>query len=337
MEHQTAVAAAPHGGVTMPASVAITVQPEIRTVADLIDAYMAAYRGRDTARAYRLDEWRARIGHLSAAALTDDDVFIALEAIAAAPARMFRGKTPEGVKRLEEKATMRSAATVNRYHAALSAVYTWGIKRRRLPKGTENPCRKVERQPENPGVVRFLSDDERTRLLDACRASTWPKLYALVLLAITTGARRGELLALTWPDVDLERAEAHVRARDPGGRATKNGDAKVLPLVAPVVAELARLRGDQRTGLVFGSRVRPGVPYNVEGPWYAALRASRVRRFRFHDLRHTCASYLAQDGASLLEIADVMGHRQLAMVKRYAHLTVKSKAALVQRVLGDIA
>ncbi len=313
------------------------------TVGELIDTYMAHYAGRDSARVYRLAEWRARIGALEIPRVNDDEVHHALEAIAAQPARLFCGRDADGQpiykrRRAAGSTQRRSPATVNRYHASLAAVFTWAIKRRLVPRGFENPCRKVERQRENSGVVRFLDADELQRLLAACKAARWPRLYALVLLAITTGARRGELERLTWGDIDLERAVAYVRE-------SKNGEPKTLPLTPGAVQALSihRERDAKRYArtleaqLVFASRVKPDVPYNFEQHWRTALKAAQIRRFRFHDCRHTCASYLAQEGASLLEIADVMGHRQLAMVKRYAHLTVKSKAALVNRVLGEIA
>ena len=185
--------------------------------------------------------------------------------------------------------------------------------------------------------MRFLSDPERTRLLAACRASKWARLYAFVLLALTTGARRGELAPLRWRDIDLDRAQAYVSH-------TKNTEPRVLPLLPAVVEELGHLFAEDQERfkvaaaqqLVFRSRTRPDVPYHSEAVWQAALKAARVRNFRFHDLRHTCASYLAQSGASLLEIADVLGHRQLQMTQRYSHLTTKSKSALLQRVLGEI-
>ena len=210
------------------------------------------------------------------------------------------------------------------------ALFTWAIKRRLAPRGWENPAHLVERAPERNARTRFLTADERARLLEACRASAWPRLYLLVLMAITTGARRGELLALTWADVDREHAGAHVRE-------TKNGDPRVLPLAPHVLEELARVRksDDRDEDLVFCSRLRRQ-PAHFQSAWQAALKQAAIERFRFHDLRHTCASYLAQGGASLLEIADVMGHRQLSMVKRYAHLTIATKAKLVNRVLGEI-
>lgn len=206
-----------------------------------------------------------------------------------------------------------------------------------MPKGFENLCRKVPKQAERPGVVRFLSDDERVRLLEACRASKWPRLYGLVLLALTTGARRGELEGLRWRDVDLDRAEALIAT-------TKNGAPKLLPLLPAVVEELRRFLAEDTAAFrigtpsrrVFGSRLRPDLPFNFGEVWKVALREARIRNFRFHDLRHSCASYLAQQGASLLEIADVLGHRCLAMTQRYSHLCSDSKKKLVHRVLGDI-
>jgi site-specific recombinase XerD len=71
--------------------------------------------------------------------------------------------------------------------------------------------------------------------------------------------------------------------------------------------------------------------------WTKALKEARIKKFRLHDLRHTCASYLAQNGATLLEIGDVLGQRQVSVTKRYSHLTTGHKTALVSRVLGNIS
>lgn len=307
------------------------------TMGELIDAYMAVYEGRDQSRAYRLLEWQQRIGHLPILDFTDDHAFDALEAIATAPARIYMGRDANGnpIHRAKGK---RSNSTLNRYQQALAAVCTWGIKRRRVPKGWVNPMSELDQRPENKARTRFLSDDERARLLVACKAASWARLYALVLLALTTGARRGELTRLRWCDIDVERGEAHVRE-------TKNGQPRVLPLVGALREQLrgfldedvARFKLGTPSQLVFGSRIRPKVAFNFEEAWREALRASRVRDFRFHDLRHSCASYLAQSGASLLEIADVLGHKQLRMAMRYSHLTIGTKRALVARVLGHIA
>lgn len=299
------------------------------TLADLVDAYMAAYAGRDRTRPRILAWWVAKLGERPFGGITDDDIFAALEQLRIEPARRYAGRDRQGRAVHRFRPTPKSAGTVNRYHAALMAVFTWAIRTRRAPRTWENPARRIERLPESGGVVRFLTDEERERLLAACRAARWPRLYLLVLLAITTGARRSELLSLTWGRVDLARGVAHLEA-------TKNGHPRTLPLVPAVVEELARFRSNQPEACVFPSRSRRDEPRHFETAWRAALERAAIKRFRFHDLRHTCASYLAQHGASLLEIADVMGHRQLEMVKRYAHLTVDTKAKLVNRVLGEI-
>jgi len=88
-----------------------------------------------------------------------------------------------------------------------------------------------------------------------------------------------------------------------------------------------------RSRFVFPSRDEPDRPYAAfDGLWYGALARAGIADFRIHDLRHTCASYLASQGASLLEIADVLGHRTMAMVKRYSHLAQEHKTSVIERM-----
>jgi integrase len=298
-------------------------------LADVIDLYMAYYAGRDESRGQRLRWWVGQIGALALQDLSDDHVHAALETLAERNASFYAGKDDHGRRIFNAKRKRLAPATVNRYAAALAAVITWAIKRRIAPKGYVHPCRSIERKPEHNEKTRFLSDDERVRLLAACKASTWPRLYALVLMALTTGARKGELLGLSWEAIDFERAEASVGI-------TKNGDPRVLPLVPAVAAELARFKG-KPAELVFGSPRDPLRAFTFEPRFHDALRAAKVRNFTFHAARHSCASMLAQNGATLLEIADLLGHRQLQMTKRYSHLATGHKAALVNRVFGAVA
>lgn len=295
----------------------------------LIDLYMAEYAGRDRTRIQRLTWWADKVGDVALQDLSDDHVHAALEALASEPSRFYMGKDAAGQPIYKARRNKPLAAgTINRFAAALGALVTWAMKRRIAPRGFTHPCRTIERKTEAPGKTRFLSDEERDRLLEACKASKWPRLYLLVLMALTTGARKGELLALRWQDVDLGRAVALC------GRS-KNGDAKALPLVPAAVEALREFEG-KPGAFVFPSTRSPDLHFNPEQRWQQALREAKLRNFRFHDLRHSCASMLAQNGATLLEIADVLGHRQLQMTKRYSHLTTGHKAALVNRVLGDI-
>ena len=298
------------------------------TIAALIDAYMAQYAGRDPSRPQRLAWWAGRLGQVRLGDLTDDLIADALDHLATQRGRYWAGNDVDGKPIYRAKKRSFSGASVNRYGAALAAVLTWSIKKRIAPPGWASPMSGIERRLESRGRVRFLLAAERQALLYECQRSTWSKLYLLVLLALTTGARRGELEALRWADIDLDAALCTLHI-------TKNNDRRILPLVAAAVEELKK-HVAASSSLVFASRRRPDVPYNHVPAWHKALRDAGVRDFVFHDLRHSCASYLAQSGATLLEIAEVLGHRNLSVTRRYSHLTTMNKRNLVNRVLGDI-
>lgn len=298
-------------------------------MADLIELYMRHYDGRDSTRVSRLDYWSARIGQVALQDLSDDHVHQVLEDLATRPARVFAGLDEQGRRQYVFKRKATAPATINRYAAAIGAVVTWAMKKRIAPKGMVHPCRTVERQPENNARTRFLSQEEARRLLTACRASSWPRLYALVLLALTTGARQGELTGLTWGDVDLEQGRATLPR-------TKNGDARVLPLVPAAVEELRKFKG-AATAWVFESPRDPKRVFAFRGQWQRALEEAKLKGVVMHTCRHTAASMLAQEGASIIEIADVLGHRDLKMAKRYSHLSTGHKSELVTRVLGTLA
>lgn len=297
-------------------------------VADLIDLYMAHYAGKDPTRLQRLTWWRGQVGAVALQELTDDHVHAALESLTGQSSRYFAGTDADGRPVYKAKRKTLAPATINRYAASLAAVVTWAIKRRIAPKGYIHPCRSVERRAEHNEKLRFLSDAERVRLLEACRVSSWPRLYALVLMALTTGARKSELTGLRWGDVDLQRAEAYLQQ-------TKNGEPRVLPLVPAVVTELEKFAAGPSVLIFQSSRLRDQA-YSFEPKFHEALREAHIRGVTFHTLRHSAASLLARNGATLLEIGDFLGHRQMQMTKRYSHLATGHKTALVNRVLGDV-
>jgi integrase len=298
------------------------------TVSEAVGQYLDAYEGRDPTRVQRLAFWVKAYGDKPLASITIDDVEAGLKTLATQPARVFSGKDVDGNPIFKAKTGKRAPATLNRYLISLAAMFTWARKNRVLPRNHESPTKFVDKYSEGRGRVRFLTEDERAALLEACHDSAWPRLYLLVLMAITTGARRGELLGLQWQDVDLERGEATLHD-------TKNGDRRVLILIAPVIAELRKYcpkDGLTSKALVFRSRLRPSQAYSTAKAFNIAVEQAGIKNFRFHDCRHCTASYLAQHGASLLEIADTLGHRQLRMVQRYAHLNTDSRKRLMSRV-----
>ncbi len=191
----------------------------------------------------------------------------------------------------------------------------------------QNPVRKIRRRPERRGRVRFLSKKERKKLLEACEKSTDSRLYALVLFALTTGARKGELLGLKWSDVDLKNRRARLQK-------TKNKDRRTISFPGPAGDLLKRMsKTPHISGYVFANP--EGKPLFREKPWRKALSAAKIEDFRFHDLRHTAASYLAMSGATLPELAAFLGHRTLAMAQRYAHLTEPHSEAVAERMVDE--
>jgi integrase len=233
--------------------------------------------------------------------------------------------TPALVVECRDKlANARGAGTVNRYLAAISHVFT--VARKEWQWVRHNPLRDVSTLREPRGRVRFLSDNERERLLDACKAHS-QQLYTIVVLALSTGARQGELLNLRWKNVDLNRGLIVLED-------TKNNDRRAIPLqghALELVKEMSKVRRLD-TDLLFPGHKNPGKPLSVQHIWKQAVRKAEIEDFRFHDLRHSAASYLAMNGASLAEIADVLGHKTLQMVKRYAHLSEQHTAGVVARM-----
>jgi len=289
-----------------------TIEARRHTLAEAVDRYkesvLPSKRDERKQRA-QLDWWRKELG-----AYTLADTTPALLGEARDKLRKDRGP-----------------ATVVRYIAALSHVFTIAVEEWGWLE--DNPLRKVRKPKEPKGRDRFLSDDERDTLLSACKQSSYPHLHTIVVLALATGMRQGEILNLRWKDVDLQQGRIVLHE-------TKNNERRVVPLVGYPLslldahAKVRRLDSD----LLFPGR-NPQKPVFIRAPWLAAVKAAELDNFRFHDLRHSAASYLAMNGSTPGEIAEVLGHKTLAMVKRYSHLSEAHTAGVVERmnarVFGD--
>ncbi|WP_223931438.1 site-specific integrase [Aeromonas caviae] len=142
-------------------------------------------------------------------------------------------------------------------------------------------------------------------------------------------ARRGELIGLKWSDINFNTRTAHLAV-------TKNGSQRVLSLTADLLTELSQFR-EIGASFVFphpSGLNRPFTEFDYH--WQAAKKAALLSDFHFHDLRHSCASLLAMNGASILEIAEVLGHKSITMTQRYSHLCNAHKAKLTDRVFGNL-
>jgi len=163
------------------------------------------------------------------------------------------------------------------------------------------------RMKKQPGRCRWLTVDEEQRLLLAAK----PHLRALITFAVDTGGRRSELLTLDWRNVDLERgAIAFLK--------TKNGEDRSVRLTDRAKQVLIDL-APQESGPVFTYRGQ--AIKCVKTTFNKARIQANLEGFRFHDLRHTFASRLAQQGVPLYEIMHLTGHKSFQMVQRYAHLS----------------
>jgi integrase len=203
------------------------------------------------------------------------------------------------------------ASTIRRYMTALSAVLTAGVEHYEVL--TTHPLRQVRKPPTPPDRERCLEAAEQARLLTACQESRNRHLYLVVLLALSTGARKNEIMQRTWEDLDLERGLLRLRH-------TKNGTRRAVPIVGQALALLRhQAQGAEHSRWVF-PRTDGRQPVRVDYAWREACKRAGIADLHFHDLRHSAASNLAMSGASLRDIAEILGHRSLRQTMKYTHL-----------------
>ncbi|MDV6341126.1 site-specific integrase [Nitrosomonas sp. Is24] len=272
--------------------------------------YMAQYSGNDPSTAGRLYWWCGEFGDKP---VTKIDEFM----------------VDDGLIKLKKRNL--TGSTINRYKSTLSAVFIYFVQHPDFKRsGFINPVRKetVSRFKENPSRDKFLTENEQERLLLACRTSHWERLYLLVLMALTTGARKGELLKLKWSSIDFSTRVARLDT-------SKNGKPRLLPLTHPVIKELMRLR-ENTDHLIFHSTIRENTPFDIKKSWIKALKQSNIDYCRFHDLRHTAASNLVKAGRTLFEVGTLLGHSSTTMTARYSHLAIQDTQNMVDSVMGVI-
>ena len=199
-----------------------------------------------------------------------------------------------------------SAGTVIRELAYLSAIINhsrreWGIN-------VENPVSRVRKPSAPPGRDRVLTGLEEDRLLDALRPSgrRSPWVLPLVMLALETAMRRGELLALRWDDVNLLSRTATLHD-------SKNGEGRVVPLSSRATEVLHALPRS------ITGQVIPMTAYAASAAFNRATARAGIQGFRFHDLRHTAVSRMAERLPNVIELAAVSGHKSLRMLQHYYH------------------
>ena len=227
------------------------------------------------------------------------------------------------------------SATINRKKAVPSSVFKYALSRGYVD---ENVVTNVVVTNDAKVRDRVLSQDEREKLLLACKNSKWNKLYLLVLMALTTGARRGELLNLRWSDIDFELNGTQLAT-------SKNGSSRIILFPAVVMGELRKYQ-EIGKGLVFSSELNPERPKDIRTVWAAALKVAgisakdilnsdgsvKLEKFTFHCLRHGFCTALSDSGKELSQIAEMAGHKSIQTTMRYVHQDKRQKQKIVDEL-----
>lgn len=275
----------------------------------LADQYMGWWTGKDHDRARLVKWWGDQFGKTIISEITPDEI---------------RAK-------LKSKRTL-APATYNKHLAVLSSILDYATRQQEDDSVLEqyideNPCKKVRTLTVNNKVVRFLSDQEKPRLMRSAK-EIGGKFYLKVLMALTTGMRKGELDRLRWTDIDFDRGLAILHD-------TKNGAPRHSPIPTITLDELKKCR-EISNNLLFPSEINADKPMDYRKQWANCLKAANIKNFRWHDLRHDTASTLARDGRTLKEIAEILGHKSLISTDRYAHLCTEHKAQILNDTMNRI-
>jgi len=281
------------------------------TLAELLDRYVQEIMPQktpETQRSHRaaVGFWQKRLGHKLLSDISKADI-VALR---------------------DELGKISAPATTQKYLTILSHALNTAI--REYGWIDHNIVTTVSRPPLPQGRVRYLSDDERTRLLRECKKSQNHYLYALVILALATGLRRGSLFDLTTDRVDVNKGIIYLEN-------TKNGSRLALPLVGEALTLARNLCAETGNGYLFprGS----GDPWcHYRKAWELAVKRAHVDNCHFHDLRHTAASYMVQAGIPLYVVGTILTHKNPAlMTARYAHLHIDNLREAVETLATRIS
>ena len=222
-----------------------------------------------------------------------------------------------------KQGSQRAPATVNREFSVLSRILTLAVNEGLLHN---NPCRLVKRFRVDNGRIRYLSAEEEARLMKALEAQ--PLTKRIVTMALYTGMRRGEIFNLKWSEVDFDRDLIHVRQ-------TKTAKDRVIPIsprIREMLAEQVTQQAVSTDGYVFPSGKTGGRLTHTKNSFRTACDTAGLTDFRFHDLRHSAGTRLAEAGVNIVVIAEILGHGSLTMTKRYTHATDAANREAMQKL-----
>lgn len=243
--------------------------------------------------------------------------------------RSIHGISPKDIedyknKRKKDQNTRRKGspapATINRELACLRHMFNKAIEWKML---TENPFKGVKLFREENMRRRYLTHEEEKRLLENCA----PHIKPIIILALNTGMRRGEILNLAWDDIDLKKEIILVRR-------SKTGESREIPMNENVREELKKIPRQKNTPHIFVKGDGTQLKW-ARTAFENACRRSKINDLKFHDLRHTFGSRLVEAGVDLRTIMDLLGHKTITMTLRYSHISPQHKKDAVSRLVPE--
>jgi integrase len=279
-------------------------QKDVPLLSDFIDEHFLPW-SRTNKRSWRSDRWRA----------TSLKTFFAgkrLNEITPILIEKFKSRERETIT---QRGAKQSPASVNRKIELLSRILSMAVDYEMIPS---NPCRRVRKFQLNNRRERYLSVEEENRLLSVLIGRK-AYLRPIIILALNTGMRRGEILNLEWWQVDFSSNRLIVTK-------TKSGKPRHIPMNEIVRETLVELKEGSKGNYVFESRKKAGQPIlDPKKAFNSALKDAGIENFRFHDLRHTAGTRLAEAGADAFTIKDILGHASIQTSAIYVHATDEGK------------
>jgi len=226
----------------------------------------------------------------------------------------------EGYKAERLKQNVKTS-TVNRCLAVLRRMFNLSVEWGYLQEH-QRPKFKLFSEKDNR-KERILTQDEETRLFQASA----PHLRPILTLALHTGMRLGEILSLTWAQVDLRKGLIRVER-------TKSGLSRLIPINTSLYGVLEAIRGQSSGAFLFRNAKTEKPLGSVKTAFKAACRRAGINGLRFHDLRHTFASRLVERGADLITVKELLGHSSVKITERYTHSQSEQKKSAVALLAG---
>ncbi len=237
--------------------------------------------------------------------------------------KFFKGKnlseiTPDLIEKykLKRAADGVSPATVNRELACLKTLFVKAVE---WGKADADPARKIKKLRESKPRERILTVEEMKRLLDAAS----PEIRPVLIIALNTGMRRGEILGLRWQDVDF--VKGFILIED-----SKSGRSRKVPMNG-LVFETLRAMNREREFVFENPDTRTAIK-DVKTAFKGACRRAEIDGIRFHDLRHTAASRMIEASVDLVTVSKILGHATIQMTMRYCHPTPENMRRAVEKL-----